>query len=251
MRISSKRYTSLSFWGKNRLRGRPKRVNFRELLFYERLWTETFRGLRDGTHASQEEVWDGGSTMLIKSTRPKQTTLTICEPGKPMREWSVETGVIKGQDFRPAERQQAEALMQREEKRFEDVAAGNKTVKVSRDAIPPERHLWEALKRARTAADVRRICRRSRYWLMWEWTGELNGKRWYCRSPYLCPSALYDQAEEFCQAKESTRYPKSSRPSSDDKKLVYFARIMAALSLRKPISPATAEDLLRRKRRSN
>jgi hypothetical protein len=221
------------------------------LLFYERLWTETFRGLRDGTPAYQEEVWDGGSTMLIKSTRPEKTTLTISEPGKPMRGWSVETGVLKGQEFRPAERQQAEALMQREEKRFEDVAAGNKTVRVSRDSIPPERHLWEALKRARTATEVQRICRRSKFWLKWEWTGELNGKRWYCRSFYCCPSALYEYADKFCQAKEYSRYPKSSRPSSDDRKIVYFARVMAALSLSKPISFATAEDLLRRLRQSN
>jgi hypothetical protein len=232
------------------MRGRPRRVNLRELSFYERLWTQTFRGLRDGSPPCQEEVLDGGSMMLIKSARPKTTTLTIYEPGKPERHWSVDTGVVKGQDFRSAERQQAEALMQKEEKRFEDVAAGKKTLRVLREAIPPERHLWEALKRARTAAEVRRICCRSRYWLRWEWTGELNGKRWYCRSPYLCPSALYDQAEAFCRAKEYSRYPKSSRPSSDDKKLAYFACIMSALSLRKPISPATAEDLLRRLRRS-
>jgi hypothetical protein len=47
-----------------------------------------------------------------------------------------------------------------------------------------------------------------------------------------------------------SRYPKSNRPSSDDRKLVYLARVMAALSLTKPISFATAEDLLRRLRRS-
>jgi hypothetical protein len=192
----------------------------------------------------------GGSTMLIKSTVPKRTTLTIYEPGKPGREWSVDTGVAKGQDFRSAERQQAEALMRREEKRFEDVAAGDKTVRVPRDAIPPERDLWEALKRARTATEVRRICRRSKFWLKWEWTGELNGKRWYCRSLYRCPSALYENADSFCQAKMYSRYPKSNRPSSDDRKLVYFVRVMAALSLTRPISFATAEDLLRRLRRS-
>jgi hypothetical protein len=137
--------------------------------------------------------------------------------------------------------------IRQEEREFDAIATGRKILTVQHQAIAAEPQLWKALKRARSAAEVRRICRQSKYWLKWEFKGEINGRRWYCRVPSACPKALYDYAEEFCRAKQSERYPRSDdRPSSDDKRIEYLARVMAGLSLVRPIAPATAVDLLRK-----
>ena len=231
-------------------RGRKKLVDLGKLLFNENAWTQTFLGLRDGQNETEANIPGGyGSAMLLKSIGEHKETLNIRQPGKQAIEYSVDKTVSKGQEFRPAKRQQAEARMQRAEKEFEDMETGEKTQNVILAAIPAERNLWESLKRARSAAQVRRICRRSKYWLKFEWSGEWNGRAWNFQTPSPYPRALYDHAEKFCQAKLGKRYPsggKQDRRSSDDKRVEYLARVMAGLSLYPPIAPATAVNLLRK-----
>jgi hypothetical protein len=102
--------------------------------------------------------------------------------------------------------------------------------------LPPEPNVWRALTSLRTKpAELRRICKQSQY---------LTGF-------YL--SVLVSHATKFCDSKRGKRYPHAGlmvrgqrRPSSEDKRADYLARVMAGLSLRKPLSPATAVDLLRR-----
>jgi hypothetical protein len=99
-----------------------------------------------------------------------------------------------------------------------------------RHRIPDERHLWEQLKNARSARQVRVIYKKSEIWF-----------RRHSR-PWL--QGIYDHADEFIRAKSNSRYPKSNRPSSDGKRIEYFARVMAGITLRIP--PATAIDKLRK-----
>lgn len=175
--------------------------------------------------------------MLLKSSVGNRETLQVFRSGTKSRKLTAHKAM--GQDWRNR--------VKLEESEFDAIATGQKNVTVVRPAIPGEPQLWDALKRAQTAAQVRRICRRSKYWLKWEWSGEINGRRWYRQVPSACPKALYDHATEFCEAKKSDRYPRSNdRPSSDDKRIEYLARVMAGLSLRRHIAPATAVNVLRK-----
>src|SRR5712692_6826827 len=102
--------------------------------------------------------------------------------------------------------------------------------------LPNEHELLKALMDPRTnAAEVRRICRRSRYLKP-------------CPG-YPCPTSLYQYAEEVSRAKRYERYPsggKQNRLSSEDKRVDYLSRALAGLSLPKPMRPATADDILRK-----
>ncbi len=99
--------------------------------------------------------------------------------------------------------------------------------------VPPERDLLDALLQARTPKQVRTICRRSRYWLNPRWGGRVYVKY------------LYDHADQFLRAKDDPRYPRSTRPSSYDKRLRFLARAMAGITLGR--RPRTAIDLLAKK----
>lgn len=96
--------------------------------------------------------------------------------------------------------------------------------------VPAERELWARLLEAKKPSEVRSICRRPRYWLNPKWGGR----------PYV--QALHDHAAEFLKAKNGSRFPCSSRPSSDEKRLDYLARAMAGISC--GVSGRTAVNLL-------
>jgi hypothetical protein len=98
------------------------------------------------------------------------------------------------------------------------------------EETPSEPRVWNNLKRARTVDQVRDAYRLSRIWL----NPEKTGKPWV--------SELENHALEFLAGKKY-RYPKSNRPSSERKRIVHFARVMAGVMT--GISPARAVDLLR------
>lgn len=91
--------------------------------------------------------------------------------------------------------------------------------------------VWRDLIAAKTAADIRKACRASTRWLSPKWQGR----------PYV--QDLYDKAQDFVRAKtENIYYPR--RDSNDEKRVAFFARAMAGISL--GISPNTAIDRLRK-----
>jgi hypothetical protein len=68
--------------------------------------------------------------------------------------------------------------------------------------------------------------------------------------PY--PKALHEHAESFCRAKLDSRYPgRDERRSGDYRRIEYLARVMAGLSLPKPISPSYSIELLRKMKHSD
>jgi hypothetical protein len=95
---------------------------------------------------------------------------------------------------------------------------------------PGEPDIWKRLKSARTVAQVRNACRASRLWL--------NPRE--TQRPWVMD--LQAHAAEFLDGK-ARRYPKSDRPSSERKRIVHFARVMAGITV--GISPARAIDLFR------
>lgn len=85
-------------------------------------------------------------------------------------------------------------------------------------------HLWERLKKARSADDVRSVARSLRQ------RGRLAGPEY---------ELFRSHAEDLLRAKRLPDYPRSNRrPTSDDKRIHFFAKVLAGLEF--GIAPATA-----------
>ena len=179
-------------------RGR-KPADIRVLVFWEWHWWQAFSYMRDGITGEQEI--DGGWLPPDDSKYPVRPA------------WMTNPG----------------AIHDREKKARDDYLSGFRLNVYYSNGVPAERQLWEALKRARTARQVRRICSQS-FW----------------RSRM---SLLYERAEEFVIIlKEDPRYPRKAH-TKDDRRLLYCAQVMAGISCRIP--PATAVDKLRKLRHGN
>ena len=218
-----------------RAAGRPRKGSDDELLRYEGLWVDTFRGLRDGNPESVTEV-PSMPSMFIRRSGPGQEQLYIESSGSPPR-------VIRQPKFSttPDELRTWRSLVQKEQDEFESAIDNPVPVRVNVAAIPSERRLWEALKRARTAAQVRRTYSQSKIWLKprQEFPGGGFAEYWPFRR------ILYRDADAFCRAKLDPRYPgRDQRESGDYRRVEYLARVMAGLTLR--LAPSTAVEMLRK-----
>jgi hypothetical protein len=213
--------------------GRPTKASDSELLRHEFLWVDTFRGLRDGEPEFEADRPDG-TGIFVKHSGQGPGRLYIRKAGRRPR-------VIREPKFgsTPDEKRRWHSLVAKEEKEFEAIDITR--VRVS--AKPPERGLWESLKRAKTATEVRRICSRSRIWLKprLDFPDGSFIEYWYFRR------VLHRDAEAFCRAKLDPRYPgRDQRPSGDYRRVEYLARVMAGLTLR--LAPSTAVEKLRKMR---
>ena len=209
--------------------GRQRLTDADQLLNEEAFWRLRFFGLRDGL-AEVIDLPHRRSGMTIEAHAETENRLTIVIPGTKTRSGSRAAGEV-------AESQAWAGTKSREYERFHRIVSGEQKTTNSIKLYAPEPNLWEALKRAETPAQVRRICRLSQFWLTWEILGNVMS--------FLKIKVLYDDAEHFVEAK-NYRYPDSDRPKSDDKKIIHFSRAMAGRSVAKPMSPATAIDTLRK-----
>jgi hypothetical protein len=96
--------------------------------------------------------------------------------------------------------------------------------------IAAEPQVWEELKLARSANQIRKACDASTFWL--------NSRA--CPYPYVVD--LRANASTFLRGKRY-RCPNSNRPSSKKKLVAHFARVMAGITV--GISPARAIDRMR------
>ena len=105
----------------------------------------------------------------------------------------------------------------------------------------PEPEIWEQLKRARSVRQVRQALHRIRKW-------------WTAQHPAMLPVPTSSESDhplqvatsyagELLKAKRMPNYPRSDRPRSDDKRIGFFAKVLAGLMLE--IAPATATKRLR------
>jgi len=203
------------------------------LLDFEGLWVDTFRGLRDGNPQVRSETIAGAS-VYVRRRPPGPEQLYVSAAGEKPR-------VIRQSKFdtTPDENRQWRNQVEAEENQFEN----NKIIphKIIVRAIPSERVLWEALKKAETPAQVRRICTRSKIWLKprIEFPDGSFLEYWPFRR------ILYRDAEKFCRAKLDARYPRrDQRKSGDYRRVEYLSRVMAGLTIR--IAPSTAVEVLRK-----
>jgi hypothetical protein len=224
--------------------GRPNLVNVKLLLIWEQTWFSMFCGLRDGRPEADVDVPGGvAAGMLVKARlESRRRILQTIRPGEPVRVVTLRGGY----GTMPSEIQEWSEQAEKEEQNFNDLVLGHKSEEVHYAAIPAERDLFNALLRTTSPAEVRRICRRSKFWLKYKWD---FGNGHFYENPFPCPRALYERAEEFCQSKLDPLYPaRDRRPSGDYRRIHFFARVMAGLSLPKPIRPSYAIELFRKKK---
>jgi hypothetical protein len=211
--------------------GRPRIASDEQLLGYEWLWIETLWGLRDGAFV---EVNVGKSGMFMTSNKNGRETMTVVVPGEPrrvLRQPKLVSVTNTTDGWRKRKRE--------EEMNFKRarLAARAKAATV----ILPERDLWEALKRAKSAKQVRRICDCSKFWLKarLEFPDGSYVEQW----PHRRMIDRY--AGDFCKSKLDRRYPRrDKRESGDYRRIEYLARVLAGLTL--GLSPSTAVERLRK-----
>lgn len=106
--------------------------------------------------------------------------------------------------------------------------------------VMPAPELWEQLKQARSAREIRAVSRKIRKWVDKEF-GQAG--RWLPGSPPVdyC-DALHMYAESIIVGKRLPSYAKTDRPSSDDKRVQLVAKVLAGA--RYGIAPVTAAKRL-------
>lgn len=108
--------------------------------------------------------------------------------------------------------------------------------------IFPNPEAWEQLKKASTVPELRRAAGRIRRWARampgvdWKEAGIGQPLEFFHFSRVIRRHAI-----ELLRAKQMRNYPRE-RPTNDDKRIVFFAKVMAGLSL--GIAPATATKRL-------
>lgn len=109
-------------------------------------------------------------------------------------------------------------------KKAEALVRGRKEWKLEPPVLPrPE--LWQRLKRASSCADIRLVARALR------------------RShPVFLSKVLHSHAGDLLKAKQLPNYPRSERPHSDEKRIWFFAKVLAGLE--HGIAPVTATKRL-------
>ncbi len=238
-----------------RLVGRPRSFDVNRLVEFEELWVERLFCLKHGlpgfenetygssgiiikAHGGEEPYYDSSSgTTLEQKGRETLTTQIAGQSPKVLRQPKF----IESEDEKKKWKEKAKNI----EEMTNRILMGNEPRREFVTAKPDEKHLWEALKKAKTGAQVRKIVKNSKIWLIWRmdfpkggfvdwgWTG--------------VPKALFDHADQFCKAKLDPRYPgRDKREIGDYWRIEYLARVLAGLSLVKPISPSYSVEVLRR-----
>ena len=103
-------------------------------------------------------------------------------------------------------------------------------------ALSPQPHLWRQLKNPRSVKEVQQIGNAIYELLVAAVPGVSTMQEFR--------SALCDHPAELFRARKLWNYPRTARPTSDDKRLEFFAETLAGLTL--GVAPATATKKLSR-----
>jgi hypothetical protein len=239
--------------------GRPKQIDEAGLLELEGRWIELFFHLKHGqpgywskrygssgiivrAGGGQDAYYDSSSGEMVER-KGRETITTSLAGGKPKS--------MRQPKF--IESKEQEATWQKKVRETEELAQaiymGRESIREYVPSTPSEQHLWEALKKAKTARQIRNACKRSRIWLIWRY--QLPSGGFWDLSWLPIPKALYDHANQVCAAKLDSRYPAhDKRDSADYWRMEYLGRALAGLSLAKPISASYSVDVLRKLKHS-
>ena len=201
----------------------PKEVSVNRLMFAALGWAWFFRTLRDGEPGSVRKTKLGSwrtSAPLAK--------IRWDEIGRPEK---VRQRILAGQMRYSRIRYRdiqivADVVVRPTRKALNTAAAlvrGRKGWELQPPVLP-RRELWQRLKRGRSVADVRQVARGLR------------------RSHPTYSNIFNARAEDLLRAKQLPNYPRSDRPRSDEKRIWFFAKVLAGLE--EGIAPLTATKRL-------
>jgi hypothetical protein len=191
----------------------PRSINFAELLRRAESMAASLYALFEGRPGflvhSKGGVWKTKQMALLREE----------ELGRPDK---VRERILEGQmQYEPLRFKMSVLIVPPTDQGRKDAKAlvrHNRHWRYTQDIVPrPE--MWERLIKARSLADVRNIASRLRP-----------------DHPMLA-SMLHSYAGDFLRAKRLHNYPMSNRPSSEYKRIEFYARVFAGLSL--GIAPAT------------
>jgi hypothetical protein len=216
----------------------PKSVDVERMRWTTLAWVHYFGVLRDGMPGSISKVKLGPWC-----TSPPLAVLREDEIGRPEK---VRQRIVAGQmhyermRFRPQEvvthqviaaKVRNDIVVSPTRQALKEAAALARKNKDWHLELPvlPQPKIWRQLKRASTVGDIRQVARdikktRHRYALDWR--------------------VIDCHARDLLKAKQLPNYPQSERPGSDNKRIWFFAKVLAGLEL--GIAPATAMKRLAR-----
>jgi hypothetical protein len=239
----------------NKPRGRRPQWDRDTLLRLEGAWVFLFCALRNGVPPSREARY-GSSGIFIKASHDKETVFDSSQ-GETQETGGRQTITASILGERPIKIVQPKFIETKEDKEawenkaktvdedFQRIVMGDEPRIETIPRRPAERHIWEALKFATHGAEIRKAYSQSETWLKTYWdfgSGHFVDMSW---QPF--PNALYWHAYEFCNSKWDSRYPsKDQRPSGDYKRIEYFARVMAGLTLDDILLPSYSVEILRK-----
>lgn len=103
--------------------------------------------------------------------------------------------------------------------------------------VMPEPEIWSLLKQARSIAEIRKLCPRIRTWMTKEFGPGVG--RWLPGDPPLeFADALELYGEQLISSRRLPSYARTSRPTSDDKRIVFCSKVLAGA--RFGLAPITA-----------
>jgi hypothetical protein len=185
----------------------PGGVSVADLLFWEHEWYWVFHGLAFGVPARTrtQRVWEP-------------------ELGPKLLAWKPESKRPRGFEELDKERL-AEWNARPESEKWREVEYNDQM-----PGIRAEPQVWRQIKSARSTSQIRAAFDRSPIWL----NAKTHGR--------VYVDQLREHAREFLKAKYY-RYPGSDRPSSENKRVLHFARAMAGIM--EGIGSIRAIDLIR------
>jgi hypothetical protein len=194
-----------------------RRAALSQLRTEAELWATFFYALRDGQNG-----------MVYVSEWGRWAN----EPGL----GHVRRGRVLGAEIIPSDRRSAERIISEIKK------AGSDRFLVEHP-ITPAPYIWKQLETASTASAVKRAARAVRAWaapLLRRWGVEWQTtiENWV---PQHFSGAIFRHAQTIVDAKKLPNYP-GDPSSNDDKRIVFFAKIMAGLTL--GLAPLTATKRL-------
>jgi hypothetical protein len=201
----------------------PKPVVINQLRVTALVWAHFLYTLRDG---------QAGSIRKLK-LGPWRTTAPLAvlrwdEVGRPESvEQRIRAGKMRYETLRFGETLIERDIVVRSTRkalREAELLVKGKTDWRLEPPILPKPKIWERLTKTRSVSDIRQIARGLR------------------KSDPVFASVLRSHAKTVLEAKQLPNYPGSDRKHSDDKRIWFFAKVLAGLEL--GIAPATATKRL-------
>lgn len=235
--------------------GRARKIDLDSLVDGEIAWVALFCSLRDGAPETVTERYGSSGTFIRATHDEEKMYVDVDGETKEIGGRQTLTASVPGEEpqilRQPKIIGSAEEMKAWEEKAqsFQDklnrITMGEEPRKYVVPAVPPEKHIWQALLRASSPAQVRRAYSRSKIWLITRVDYPGGGFQDWSWAPL--PRGLYRNAAAFCEAKRNPRYPaRDKRKSGDYRRIEFLARVMAGLSLPRPIRPSYSIEVFKK-----